>query len=245
MSFNHVSVKDSIRNDHVLTQIGLNAWDFRSYNPKQMKNKIMPVIIVPKDMIHREQGVREAIDSFKELLEKINDWFLSESGMYFDYVHPVVLISNYSSGYWIALSEGSVNSQQDRFNYYWKAVEEIHIHHPMSVDISYFGTVYIGGRTDVTEGAGDGRGVEYPPILPPSTLAFDHGKSYKSMSANQKRIIWASAHELGHQFGLDHPDERNQVDFGQSFMGIAELPHAKILRSEKLILSKSNYLRKA
>lgn len=241
----------------VLTGAGIYDWcaiDFASG-----RHEVLPVLIASSDMFYSTTSVRSAVDDYIDNIRLAQDWYSRVMGKTYTVIGKALVIeSAYDGNQWDQWA--AQTDLPDITPHPTVPNREVLLRKQQGTLKSAFGRdfdlagtivcvgVYTGKGTTVS-GAGaitnyaGGHFVTQPPL-------FSEYRASALPDTDQLHInaIYSLAHELGHAFGLIHPDQRPPPLDPNAHNSIMSNPtnhfsKATLLAADRLDLDKSPFIR--
>jgi len=228
---------------HQAVATGVHAYDWAAYKPSEPTNMIQPVMQVAADLFYSVGMVRDGLAKFSSAIESVRGFYQQHLGKSFQVLKPIIQYSNLSIAQWSALQEATKNDLT-RYSYLDQAQSTlVNEFKTLNTKMVYLVTQYCGDKPELWLGAANRANVcVVPPrccsVWMPALGPFD---------ALQRNIIFAIGHELGHAFGLPHPDQAKEDlrpnGWQNSIMqwGFNDLDKALLTSPEKTALKTNAY----
>jgi hypothetical protein len=182
---------------------GNHAYDWAAFNQSEESHIVIPIMQVASELFFSVGMVRDGLARFYSAIGAVRTWYLNQVGKTFKIHKPLVQYSGITSSDWAKLQNDSLVSST-RYNYLDKAQSilnnEFKTLNPNAV---YLVTQYCGERADLWLGAANRSNVC---VVPPRCCSV-WTPALGPTNELEQNIMFAIGHELGHAFGLPHPDQ--------------------------------------
>lgn len=235
---------------YIAIRTGVTKNDWKAARISDLENYyILPAIVLAGDVYRDIREVQTALTNVVSSMTYVQSWYLSQVGnKTFSMLAPIVLLSEKDSAAWEEVSESTRVDEPDpnRYNLLTNLKQEFQNAYTGLAGANNIGIVllpYIKNGENVCLGACCDNS-KYTIGTPHcSSQSMPEYGLLPRLNDVQSDIGYALAHELGHFFGLPHPDKRNPKppNADASVMQAAKMPNAILLGVERDVLKKSPY----
>lgn len=227
------ATRQQYSSQHALVAVGAGAYDWKAIDFKAVGSVVLPVMIVPADKAYDNAGIQQALTNYRSNLLATQTWYHQQLGERFQMLDPIIVFAPQTAAQWNALAERNALTGATHKEALLRAstmiVENRYPGLPDNLKVVI--APYTGNSPDVWTGSmATGK---FAVVAPRVTSVYTG--SLDKMDARSTDAVYALAHELGHTFGLDHPQDPSSI------MQTARPPQARLLPTELAHLRQSSF----
>lgn len=206
-------VSETYGEGHTIAMTGNGAYSWKVLKKDDLKDAVVPVLIVPNNYTLNYLTVGTAKSSAAAKMKFTRDWYKAKTGITFRMTEPIcVFDSKYSSDEWVGTKwlESAQNGTTGRYGPYYEAIN------------AYENGTHTPG---IKGGTNNTSMFLFPVISTDGDLATEWGAAGSShyvytpgeflyTSVTEERSFFVLGHEGGHAFGLGHtPDGQSSGEY--------------------------------